>query len=213
MSVTAKLILGFTGGGLLRQVEDRIVRSADGSVSLKSPETQESANKQTNQALEARLKALEHGQATILEHLVMIRAAARSVGRSGGHGLDAALARIEELEIRLEDALAPPEPLPPGLDRKLSPVRCKIYALLKRKAQVNPAGYVHKDAMISVLYGLSDEVPSTKALHVHIFHLRRKLPPHERVESVWGQGWRLVTIEPRTAAEITQLSEACMGCA
>jgi DNA-binding response OmpR family regulator len=138
----------------------------------------------------------------------MIRAAARTAGRGMGQGMDAALARIEELEIRLEDALAPPEPLPVGLDRKLSPVRCKIYALLKRKAQVNPEGFVHKDAMISALYGLSDEVPSTKALHVHIFHLRRKLPPHETVESVWGQGWRLVTTSKRAPAEITQLSEA-----
>ena len=139
----------------------------------------------------------------------MIRAAARTVGRGTGQGLDAALERIEELEIRLEDALAPPEPLPVGLDRKLSPVRCKIYALLKRKAHVNPEGFVHKDAMISALYGLSDEVPSTKALHVHIFHLRRKLPAHESIESVWGQGWRLVTAaEPRLSAEITQLSEA-----
>ena len=169
-----------------------------------------SANETSSaQILESRLKALEHGQAAILEHLVMIRAAARSAGRGGAQGLDAALARIEELEIRLEDALAPPEPLPIGLDRKLSPVRCKIYALLKRKAQVNPDGFVHKDAMISTLYGLSDEVPSTKALHVHIFHLRRKLPAHERIESVWGQGWRLVAAaESRLSAEITQLAEA-----
>lgn len=159
-------------------------------------------------AIEERLRALEHGQATILEHLVMIRAAARSAGRGTVQGLDAALARIEELEIRLEDALAPPEPLPLGLDRKLSPVRCKIYALLKRKSQVNPEGYVHKDAMISALYGLSDEVPSTKALHVHIFHLRRKLPPDERIESVWGQGWRLVAEHPRPSPASAQLRTA-----
>jgi hypothetical protein len=62
--------------------------------------------------------------------------------------------------------------------------------------------------MISTLYGLSDEVPSTKALHVHIFHLRRKLPAHERIESVWGQGWRLIIDEARPSAEIKQLSEA-----
>lgn len=145
-------------------------------------------------ALEARLKALEHGQATIIEHLHIIRTAARTAGSAGAApNLASALARIEELEIQLEDALAPPEPLPIGLDLKMSPVRCKIYALLKRKALLNPEGFVHKDAIISALYGLSDEIPSTKALHVHIFHLRKRLPDHEQIESVWGQGWRLVT--------------------
>jgi DNA-binding response OmpR family regulator len=195
---------------VLRQLEGKIVRGAVGNVEVSIDEgtKQEESKNSTNQILESRLRALEHGQATILEHLVMIRAAARTAGRGTGQGMDVALARIEELEIRLEDALAPPEPLPVGLDRKLSPVRCKIYALLKRKAQVNPEGFVHKDAMISALYGLSDEVPSTKALHVHIFHLRRKLPSHETVESVWGQGWRLVTTGKRPPAEITQLSEA-----
>src|SRR5262249_12964179 len=136
------------------------MREAVGSVGVApEQETQEELKNAAAQTLESRLRALEHGQATILEHLVMIRAAGRTAGRGMGQGMDAALARIEELEIRLEDALAPPEPLPIGLDRKLSPVRCKIYALLKRKAQVNPEGFVHKDAMISALYGLSDEVP------------------------------------------------------
>jgi DNA-binding response OmpR family regulator len=146
--------------------------------------------------LSARLKALEHAQATIIEHLVMIRATMRARQDSAAAPketrLSDALARIEELEIRLEDALAPAEPLPDGLERTMSPIRRKLYALLKKKSIDNPSGFVHKDTIINALYGMSDDVPNTKALHVHIFHLRRKLPPHERIECVWGRGWRLV---------------------
>jgi DNA-binding response OmpR family regulator len=147
--------------------------------------------------LTARLKALEHAQATIIEHLVMIRAAMRTRHETAAQPKETrlcdALARIEELEIRLEDALAPAEPLPDGLERTMSPIRRKLYALLKKKSgDNNPGGFVHKDTIVNALYGMSDDVPNTKALHVHIFHLRRKLPPNERIECVGGRGWRLV---------------------
>lgn len=101
--------------------------------------------------------------------------------------------RIEELEIRLEDALAPPEPLPPGLEQRLSPIEAKLYGLLKRKACEDPGAYVRRDAIMTVLYGLNDDVPSTAGLHVHVCHLRRKLPSHEHIETVRGRGWRLVS--------------------
>ena len=157
--------------------------------------------------LTARLRALEHAQATIIEHLVMIRAAMRTrqdaVQLPKETRLSDALARIEELEIRLEDALAPAEPLPDGLERTMSPIRRKLYALLKKKSADNPGGFVHKDTIINALYGMSDDVPNTKALHVHIFHLRRKLPPHERIECVWGRGWRLVA-ERAPSARVPQ---------
>ena len=149
------------------------------------------------ETLAERLKALEHAQATIIEHLVMIRAAMRTRAEPGSTPkevrLSDALARIEELEIRLEDALAPPEPLPNGLERTMSPIRRKLYALLKKKSIDNPGGFVHKDTILNALYGMSDDVPNTKALHVHIFHLRRKLPANERIECVWGRGWRLIS--------------------
>jgi DNA-binding response OmpR family regulator len=146
--------------------------------------------------LENRLSALERVQARMMEHLLRLRstlgARARPLETTQPKSFTDALERIEELEMRLEDALAPPEPLPCGLERRLSPIEGKLYGLLKRKAHEDPHGYVRKDAIMTVLYGLDDDVPSIAGLHVHICHLRRKLPSHESIETVRGRGWRLV---------------------
>lgn len=146
--------------------------------------------------LEACLSLLEGVQGAIADHLALIRAApGRRASRSPDRpalSLAAALDRIEELELRLEDALAPPDPLPDAFAQRLSPLQRQLYALLKRKAQENPESYVRKQQIMTVLYGLADETPDSASLHVHVFHLRRKLPPGERIETIWGRGWRLV---------------------
>jgi DNA-binding response OmpR family regulator len=156
--------------------------------------------------LESRLNALERVQASIIEHIVRLRGALGArwspVRATQPRNFTDALERIEELEIRLEDALAPPEPLPAGLERCLSPIEAKLYGLLKRKAGEDSRGFVRRDAIMTALYGLDDDVPSTAGLHVHICHLRRKLPSHEHIETVRGRGWRLVSV-PRACAEET----------
>jgi DNA-binding response OmpR family regulator len=152
--------------------------------------------------LETRLSALERVQASIMEHIVRLRGVlgARSSPLSSvpPKSFSDALERIEELEMRLEDALAPPEPLPPGLERRLSPIEGKLYGLLKRKACEDARGFVRRDAIMTVLYGLNDDIPSTAGLHVHICHLRRKLPSNENIETVRGKGWRLIVGEAAT---------------
>ncbi len=148
--------------------------------------------------LENRLSALERVQASIMEHIVRLRgvlgARWNPLNVTPPKNFTDALERIEELEIRLEDALAPPEPLPLGLERHLSPIEGRLYGLLKRKAGEDSRGFVRRDAIMTVLYGLNDNVPSTAGLHVHICHLRRKLPSHEHIETVRGRGWRLVSM-------------------
>lgn len=154
--------------------------------------------------LENRLSALERVQASIMEHIVRLRGVlgARSSPLSAvqPRNYNDALERIEELEMRLEDALAPPEPLPLGLERRLSPIEGKLYGLLKRKAGEDSRGFVRRDAIMTALYGLNDNIPSTAGLHVHICHLRRKLPSYEQIETVRGRGWRLVSMS-RPCAE------------
>lgn len=137
-------------------------------------------------------RSLERGLAAIIEQVVKIRAALCDPENDGPTSLQSALERITELEIRLEDALSPPEPLPDKKGQPLTPRQRAIYAVLKRAARSNAHSYVRKDALMSALYGLDDDMPDRRALDVHIFHLRRKLPEGERIETVRGEGWRLV---------------------
>lgn len=137
-------------------------------------------------------RSLERGITAIIEQVVKIRAALCDTETEGPTSLQSALERITELEIRLEDALSPPEPLPDKKGQPLTPRQRAIYAVLKRAARMNSHSYVRKDALMSALYGLDDDMPDRRALDVHIFHLRRKLPEGERIDTVRGEGWRLV---------------------
>lgn len=144
-------------------------------------------------------QSLEKGLAAIVDQVAKIRAALREGERGSPTSLQTALERITELEIRLEDALAPPEPLPDTQLKSLTPRQRAIYALLKRAARSNAQSFVRKDALMSALYGLDDDLPDRRALDVHIFHLRRKLPEGETIETVRGEGWRLVEAPRRRA--------------
>jgi len=150
-------------------------------------------------------RSLERGFAAIIEQVVKIRAALSESGGANPTSLECAMERITELEIRLEDALSPPEPLPDKQDRPMTPRQRAIYAVLKRAARVNAQSFVRKDALMSALYGLDDDMPDRRALDVHIFHLRRKLPEGEHIETVRGEGWRLVeSMRTRRAAYVAR---------
>jgi DNA-binding response OmpR family regulator len=95
--------------------------------------------------------------------------------------------------MRIEDALSDPEPLPER-QLKLSKQRSKIYGMLKRAAARNPNGFVTKQTLHNAVYGMDGDGPGIKILDVQLHHIRKKLPPGERIETVWGQGYRWVAV-------------------
>ena len=94
--------------------------------------------------------------------------------------LSEALDLIDDLRARLSAATDPGVPPPHGLTRK----EAEIYGVLRRRS------FVRRDALHTVIYGLDDEAPEPRIIDTFIHHIRRKLPPGERIVTVWGQGFR-----------------------
>ena len=92
-----------------------------------------------------------------------------------------ALDMIDDLRARLAAATDPGVPPPHGLTRK----EAEIYGVLRRRR------FARRDALYTVVYGLADAAPESRVMDVMICNLRKKLPPGERIVTVWGQGFRL----------------------
>ncbi len=99
--------------------------------------------------------------------------------------LEDALDIIDNLRSLLRAATDNESPL--GGDFGLTKKEGTIYQLLKQK------GFASKEAIYTVLYGLSDDGPDKKIIDVFICKLRRKLPPGETIETIRSEGWKLVT--------------------
>lgn len=61
-----------------------------------------------------------------------------------------------------------------------------VYEFLKRR------GFASKRDILSGLYGVGDNIPEIKIVDVFICKLRAKLPMGERIETVWGEGYKWV---------------------
>lgn len=104
-----------------------------------------------------------------------------------------AQARIAELEEEVRQLKAfrfggeDLAPLPDGV--KLSRLQWRIWSVFWRRRKA----LWGREALIEAVYWGSDAVPESKSLDVILHKMRRRLSPHGVViETVWGQGWRLV---------------------
>lgn len=102
--------------------------------------------------------------------------------------------RIEFLEERirqLEEALMPSSVIVP-IEYQLTAQEARVYAHLASRELAT------RQSIMMALYSDRSEEPELKIVDVFVCKMRRKLRPFGvRIETIWGQGYRLV--RPGTA--------------
>lgn len=105
--------------------------------------------------------------------------------------------RIEFLEERirqLEDALMPASVHVP-LEYRLTSREARVFAHLASR------DFGTRQSIMMALYSDRLEEPEPKIVDVFVCKMRRKLQPFGvRIETIWGQGWRLARPDMAGAA-------------
>lgn len=100
--------------------------------------------------------------------------------------LDEAYEIIYELRARL-NAMLNDDPDPASMNYGFTKYERELYKFLKNRGTV-----ATKQQIMAAIYGSDEDAPEIKIVDVFVCKLRKKLPPTETIETVWGTGYRFV---------------------
>jgi len=94
----------------------------------------------------------------------------------------------DALRVEMDRAIAEALRDVPEFSIKLTLSQRNLLAVLVKKA----GKVVTKEALMTLVYGAEDDAPQEKILDVQICKIRPRLPAGLEIETVWGEGYRLV---------------------